>query len=240
MENILENVSRIKGKQGEKIAAWGDRLRLAKTLTTIRLDVPIPFREEELTLCEPHLDELRALFAELDFKAFLNDLANLAPAEPLPDGPRQEAQTQLAEVARAKSAAAKRAALAGQGNLFGEPVLPPPAAPLSGEALQAEAEALQPRTAQNTPHDYRLVADAAQLREVVAEVARHGEFCFDTETTGFDIFNDRIVGLSLAVVPHEAWYVPSARRPRPSMPRSCARSSRRSASPRSARTSSST
>lgn len=208
VENILENVSRIKGKQGEKIAAWGDRLRLAKTLTTIRLDVPIPFREEELTLCEPHLDELRALFAELDFKAFLNDLANLAPAEPLPDGPRQEAQTQLAEVARAKSAAAKRAALAGQGNLFGEPVLPPPAAPLSGEALQAEAEALQPRTAQNTPHDYRLVADAAQLREVVAEVARHGEFCFDTETTGFDIFNDRIVGLSLAVVPHEAWYVP--------------------------------
>ena len=208
VENILENVSRIKGKQGEKIAAWGDRLRLAKTLTTIRLDVPIPFREEELTLCEPHLDELRALFAELDFKAFLNDLANLAPAEPLPDGPRQEAQTQLAEVARAKSAAAKRAALAGQGNLFGEPVLPPPAAPLSGEALQAEAEALQPRTAQNTPHDYRLVADAAQLREVVAEVARHGEFCFDTETTGFDIFNGRIVGLSLAVVPHEAWYVP--------------------------------
>ena len=210
VENILENVSRIKGKQGEKIAAWGDRLRLAKTLTTIRLDVPIPFREEELTLCEPHLDELRALFAELDFKAFLNDLANLAPADPLPDGTRQEAQTQLAEVARAKSAAAKRAALAGQGTLFGAPVLPPPpaAAPLSGEALQAEAEALQPRTAQNTPHDYRLVADAAQLREVVAEVARHGEFCFDTETTGFDIFNDRIVGLSLAVVPHEAWYVP--------------------------------
>ena len=111
-------------------------------------------------------------------------------------------------MARAKSAAAKRAALAGQGNLFGEPVLPPPAAPLSGEALQAEAEALQPRTAQNTPHDYRLVADAAQLREVVAEVARHGEFCFDTETTGFDIFNDRIVGLSLAVETFKAWYVP--------------------------------
>ena len=88
VENILENVSRIKGKQGEKIAAWGDRLRLAKTLTTIRLDVPIPFREEELTLCEPHLDELRALFAELDFTAFLNDLATIAPAEPPPDGPR--------------------------------------------------------------------------------------------------------------------------------------------------------
>ncbi len=39
------------------------------------------------------------------------------------------------------------------------------------------------------------------------EVAKYPEFCFDTETTGLDIFTDRIVGLSLAVKPHEAWYV---------------------------------
>ena len=92
VERILDNVASIKGRQGEKIAAWGDNLRLAKRLTTICLDVPIDFSEEELTVCAPHLDDLKALFAELDFKAFLNDLANLAPPEPLPDGPRQEEQ----------------------------------------------------------------------------------------------------------------------------------------------------
>ena len=101
VENILDNADKIPGKQGEKIAAWGDKLRLAKRLTTICLDVPIEFREEELTMCEPHLDDLRALFAELDFKLFLNDLTNLAPADPLTDVPRQEAQRQLAEMARA-------------------------------------------------------------------------------------------------------------------------------------------
>ena len=152
VENILDNVSKIKGKQGEKIAAWGDKLRLAKHLTTICLDVPIPFRPEDLTVCDPHIDELKAVFAELDFKAFMNDLTNLAPPETLPEGPRQEAQTTL--------------------------------------------------------HDYRLVEDAAQLREVVDEVGKYEEFCFDTETTGFDIFNDRIVGMSLAVKPFEAWYIP--------------------------------
>ena len=152
VENILDNVSKIKGKQGEKIAAWGDKLRLAKHLTTICLDVPIPFRPEDLTVCDPHIDELKAVFAELDFKAFMNDLTNLAPPEALPEGPRQEAQTQL--------------------------------------------------------HDYRLVEDAAQLRGVVDEVGKYEEFCFDTETTGFDIFNDRIVGMSLAVNPFEAWYIP--------------------------------
>lgn len=207
VENILDNVAKIKGRQGEKIAEWGDKLRLAKTLTTICLDVPIPFREEDLTVCEPHIDELKAVFAELDFKAFMNDLTNLAPPEALPEGPRQEAQTQLAEMARAKSAAARRAALVGQGNLFGEPVIDMPAAVPAAE-LQAEAEAMQFQTAQTTPHDYRLVENAAQLREVVAEVGKYAEFCFDTETTGFDIFNDRIVGLSLAVKPFEAWYIP--------------------------------
>ena len=204
VENILDNVSKIKGKQGEKIAGWADNLRLAKRLTTICLDVPIPFREEDLTVCDPHIDQLRGIFAELDFKAFMNDLTNLAPAEPLPEGPRQEAQTQLAEMARAKSAA-----LAGQGNLFGDPVVPLPAAQEVPVAeLQAEAEAMQFRTAQTTPHEYTLVESAAQLREVVAAVGRYPEFCFDTETTGFDIFNDRIVGLSLAVEPFKAWYVP--------------------------------
>ena len=209
VENILDNVSKIKGKQGEKIAGWADNLRLAKRLTTICLDVPIPFREEDLTVCDPHIDQLRGIFAELDFKAFMNDLTNLAPAEPLSEGLRLLARTQLAEMARAKSAAAKKAALAGQGNLFGDPVVPLPAAQEVPVAeLQAEAEAMQFRTAQTTPHEYTLVETAAQLREVVAAVGRYPEFCFDTETTGFDIFNDRIVGLSLAVEPFKAWYVP--------------------------------
>ncbi|MBQ2843321.1 MAG: DNA polymerase I [Alistipes sp.] len=218
VENILDNVASIKGKQGEKIAAWGDNLRLAKELTTIRLDVPIAFNEEDLTVCCPHLDELRALFAELDFKAFMHDLQNLAPAEPIVEQPRQEKQRQLTEVAQAKSAALKRAKLAGQGDLFAMFDAPT-------ETVQegAVVEAEQPtetaetdlfsavpevKTAQTVVHDYRLVQTAEELREVVAEVGRHAEFCFDTETTGFDIFNDRIVGLSLAVEPHKAWYVP--------------------------------
>ncbi|WP_295937861.1 DNA polymerase I [uncultured Alistipes sp.] len=209
VENILNNVSEIGGKQGEKIAEWGDKLLLAKRLTTICLDVPIDFHEEDLTVCDPHIDQLKVVFAELDFKAFMNDLSNLAPAEPLPGGPRQEAQTQLSDMARAKSAAARRAALAGQGNLFGDPVVEPSAVTdVPAADLQAEADAMQFKTAQDTAHVYTLVETAAQLRDVVAEVSRYEEFCFDTETTGFDIFNDRIVGLSLAVKPFEAWYVP--------------------------------
>ncbi len=204
-ENILDHAGDIAGKTGERIAAWGEKLLLAKRLTTICLDVPIPFREEDLTVCAPRIDELKALFAELDFRIFMGDPANAAPAEQPAEGPRQAAQTQLAEVARAKSAAAKKAALAGQGDLFAALAAPDPA-----PAEESEPSEPQIGTAATVPHDYVLVESAAQLRDVVAEAGRYEEFCFDTETTGFDVFNDRIVGLSLAVEPFRAWYVPFA------------------------------
>jgi len=219
VENILSNVERIKGRQGESIAAWGDKLLLAKRLTTIRLDVPIEFRPEELTMCPPNLDELRALFAELDFTMFLRDLQNVAPLEES-DGPRQDPQRQLAEMARAKSAAAKKAALVGQGDLFA-PADPAPAAaaPVEDDEEVDETDALpaepEMESAQTTPHDYRIVRTADELRAMIAEIRRYPEFCFDTETTGFDLFNDRIVGMSFAVVPHEAWYVPCDERSTP-------------------------
>ena len=62
-------------------------------------------------------------------------------------------------------------------------------------------------TAQTTPHDYRLISDAEALRKLVEQLQGYDEICFDTETTGLDLFNNRIVGLSFAVEPHKAWYI---------------------------------
>jgi len=207
-ENILANAGRIKGRQGEKIAAWGDRLLLAKDLTTIRTDVPVEFSPDDLAVCPPNIDELKALYAELDFTSFLRDVHNMAPVEEA-DSPRQAPQRQLAEMARAKSETARRNAMAGQGDLFATPAESAPAAAVSAAESAAEAEdGPQPlATAATTPHDYRLVTEAGDLARLVGELSAEKEICFDTETTGFDIFNDRIVGLSLAVRPHEAWYV---------------------------------
>lgn len=225
VENIIENAAEIGGKTGANIAASVDRLRLAKELTTIRLDVPIEFDEANLTVCSPKIDALRALFAELDFKAFAADLANLAPAEDL-SVPKQADQYQLANMSRAKAAASQKAAMAGQGSLFdfGEPATAPE--PSQEKVLkdpkdfkdpkEDEAEENSPApespmlTAETLPHDYHIVRDADALRRMIERVSGYGEFCFDLETTGFDMFRDRIVGLSVAVEPHEAWYVPFA------------------------------
>ena len=206
-EEILKNADKIGGKQGAGIAAWGEKLLLSKRLTTIRTDAPIEFRAEELAVCQPNIDALRALFAELDFRMFMNDLANAAPAEPLDGTPRQAPQTQLAEVARAKSYAARKAALEGQGDLFGAPqrVDTPP---VEEPSLFDGGMFASPATVETVDHDYRAVTSVEELREVVGRIASCSEFCFDTETTGLNPFSDDIVGLSLAVEPHRAWYLP--------------------------------
>ena len=225
VENILSNVQNIKGKQGEKIAAWGDNLLMAKRLTTICTDVPVEFRPDDLEICEPNLDELKALYAELDFTSFLRDIHNLAPAEPT-DVPQQAPQRQLTEMAQAKSAAKKQQAMSGQGDLFADMFAAPaapaaPAATSAPEAATTMAEAVEDnqvnsaedivaeefKTAATTPHTYHLITDEAELQALVDRLMGVEEFCFDTETTGFDIYSDRIVGLSLAIEPHEAWYI---------------------------------
>lgn len=211
VENILSNVGQIKGRQGENLAAWGDKLLLAKDLTTIRLDVPIELREEELTVCAPKVDELRELFAELDFRLFMQELPGGAPVVAAEAAPAPaELPLQTSEPARTKGAA-RQAAMAGQGDLFasmGTPAAAVAPVPSHPEVVVATSAEESFETVETTPHTYTIVRDAQQLAAVVAEVAAYKEFCFDTETTGFDLFRDRIVGLSLAVRPHEAWYVP--------------------------------
>ena len=213
VENIIANADKIGGKTGANILANEEQLRLAKVLTTIRLDVPIEFNEEALTVCCPKIDALRALFTELDFRGFLADLNNLAPIEES-SAPQQAPQTQLANVARVKAGQQKKASMEGQGSLFDAmfapitPTVESVAVAEVEEAVQNDLFASPFATVENTPHKYTTIFTSEELRRVVEEISAASHFAFDLETTGFDMFGDRIVGLSLSVKEHEAWYLP--------------------------------
>ena len=206
VENILANVQNIKGKQGEKIAAWGDNLLLSKRLTTICTEVPVEFNATDLEICEPDYEELRYLYQELDFTSLLRELPaaasvaqSIVPAE---------------QPTAAKPAERKAKGMECQGDLFAALMPEPaPAATVTPVAEPTEELAAEPTednafaTAQTTPHNYHLVRTLPELEALVARLSSVKEFCFDTETTGFDMFRDRIVGMSFAVEAHEAWYV---------------------------------
>ncbi|MFI3301796.1 MAG: DNA polymerase I [Rikenellaceae bacterium] len=194
VENILENVGQIKGKQGEKIAASAEFLPLSKTLTTICLDTPIELDEEQLRISEPNRDALRDIFVEMNFMALMSDfgISPLETATPI-----------IQEKPKAKSPK-----LEGQGDLFAVVESTPIAAAEPSLSLFAESEIEVVKTAETTPHTYTMIESAEELRKLVAELATLSEFCFDTETTGLDMFKDKIVGISISTKPHEAVYIP--------------------------------
>jgi DNA polymerase-1 len=64
------------------------------------------------------------------------------------------------------------------------------------------------QTIETVAHDYVLVQKIDDLKQLAQELSKQKSFCFDTETTAVDAHNAELVGLSFAVKPHHAWYVP--------------------------------
>ncbi len=57
-------------------------------------------------------------------------------------------------------------------------------------------------------HRYAIANTIKLVEEVVHEISRKKEFCFDTETTGLDILNAELVGIAFSAKEHEASYIP--------------------------------
>lgn len=81
--------------------------------------------------------------------------------------------------------------------------VPPTPQPAADEAQAGYATIL------TTEHDYRTVDTDEQLAALVERLGGVDRFCFDTETSGIDPLQSDLVGLSFAVEPHEAWWVPT-------------------------------
>lgn len=60
----------------------------------------------------------------------------------------------------------------------------------------------------STPHKYHLADSPAIRKQLVQILENSTNVSFDTETTGLDANNVELVGMSFAVEPGEAWYVP--------------------------------
>ncbi len=64
------------------------------------------------------------------------------------------------------------------------------------------------KTIHSVKHTYHLTDTPEKRHALISILREEGGFCFDTETTGLDPNDSQLVGLSFAVRPREAWYVP--------------------------------
>lgn len=194
LENVLQNAENIKGKLGEKVAAGKDLAILSKKLATIITDVPVEFHEEDFRVKEKNREALQEIFAELEFKTLgkrvLGDDFSItaSPANFIKKEQPQGVQTDLF------------------GNLI---ETTPTEIPEAGSERERSNEvAAVDKNIHNTLHHYVAVQDDAAVKQLIAVLQKHPEICFDTETTGIDANNAELVGLSFAVKPGEAFYVP--------------------------------
>ena len=192
VENLLAHTELLSGKQRVNIEAARDQIMLAKRLATIRLDVPVEFEPEKLRLEAPDTERLAEAYRELGFRSFLAELRPGAAetAEKSEPASPQQSKSKTAVPARDLFSAQETPAVPAEGSLFDAPAY---------------------QTIDTVPHVYHTVTDEKALRELAGRLEASSEFCFDTETTGFDVFGDRLVGISVAIEPHEAWYIPCNR-----------------------------
>ena len=161
------------------------------------MDVPVEFHEEDFKLSEWNKEMLSEIFAELEFKTLgkrlLGDSFTISTTS--------------------NSVIEKEIPQGVQTDLFGNIVEQPEEKEESAEETVVIDEELTDivsvdKNINNTPHNYTSVEGEAVIKKLVAELNKHDEICFDTETTGIDANEAELVGLSFSVKPSEAWYVP--------------------------------
>jgi DNA polymerase-1 len=121
-------------------------------LATIKIDVPLDVEVHDLICTEPDHQALLALYAQLEFRSWIDDVQRDARRE--------------------------------------------------GEKLA------EPEPVVEVATQYETVLNQARFEAWLAKLEAADLIAFDTETTGLDAQRAALVGLSFAVTPHEACYIP--------------------------------
>ena len=183
IDNMLKNVANIKGRAGKNLVEYADDIPFNAQLATIVTDLEIGQDWRDLKInTDPcaHIDELRALYSELEFR---NELASL-------DHPNHPAN---ANANGAQSVADSQADAESQAQI--------------AKSLQSS---IIDNIKDSKTHDkaWHTVLDEPAFDSLVTLLESAPHFVLDTETTSVYWRQAELVGLSFAVKAHEAYYVP--------------------------------
>ncbi|HEU4992899.1 MAG TPA: DNA polymerase I [Luteimonas sp.] len=178
LDGVIAAAAGMSGKIGESLRAGVDRLPLNRTLVTIRTDVELELPARALALRERDVDTLRTMYARYGFNQALREIDGKAAPEPAP-GTAGGAGGAM----RGTAAGYARSAAASAGEAAADPTL-------------------------SAPGEYETVLTRGRLDAWIEKLRGAGEFAFDTETDSLDALCANLVGLSFAVEPGRAAYVP--------------------------------
>jgi DNA polymerase-1 len=189
LDELIAHIGDVGGKVGENLRNELAMLELSRKLATIDTALKLDITAEGLAAGAPDLSRLRELYTRLELRSLLKALG---PAVEPPVG----GVPPLADLPPAADvgAAVVDAVIAGTGETAG------------AQAAAAIAVVEPPAAARN----YHKILSQDALDAWLAKLAAAPLMSFDTETDSLDYMRARIVGLSFAVAPGEAAYVPLA------------------------------
>jgi len=82
VENLVAQAEQLKGRQKELVVKFGQQGILSKNLATIKLDVPIKYKEEALEYGGPDEAKLKPIFDDLEFRTLLKRVLDVSSSTP--------------------------------------------------------------------------------------------------------------------------------------------------------------
>lgn len=178
VEELIEKVDQLKGSLRQKVSDHVEDIRNSKFLATIVTDVPVELDLEAMKRREPNKEKLKALFEACEFRTFIQRfLGETAGSRPK----STEGPDLFANEATEQSAES--------GNL-------------STISAQPTYESLQ-----DIDHQYVLIDNLNDAKELCRNLLTFSVVSFDTETTNVEAMSAELVGMSFAIEGNRAWYV---------------------------------
>jgi len=183
LDALITHAGEITGKVGENLRNELPALELSRKLATIDTAVRLDMAPEKLAAGTVDLARLRELYSRLELRVLLKSLESSAP----PSSPAPALPTPAVEAAEAGGASSGGAA--------------PDAASIAGASGASPLDLARPR-------NYQKIVSQQAFDSWLAKLAAAPLVSFDTESDSLDYMRARLVGLSFAISPGEAAYVP--------------------------------
>jgi len=184
VEELFKNTDKLKGRLKEIIEDNREKIELSKKLATIIVDVPVDLEEENLVTETPDVQKLKVLFEELEFKTAASRILSNASAQQSRVADKSQPQPQPQPQPQNP-----------QGTLF------------SDDLLESAIDRSSLKDINSVQHDYKLISDNSELKQIIDLVLQKKEICFDTETTSIDALQSEIVALALSWEKHKGYLV---------------------------------
>ena len=187
LDNLVANADKVGGVVGENLRAALDWLPQGRRLVTVKCDVELPVCFDQLAAPQQDKEKLRGLLEQFGFKSWLRELSQSSTSLPLPTGEGWGGGEAVEHTSTNKST---------------------PTLALSPR--EREPEPSSGDLFRNDTSHYESILTDAQLDAWIEKLMQAPLVSVDTETTGLDVMNEQLVGISFSIEVHHAAYMPLA------------------------------